>query len=144
MTDVEQIEAVLRSDVAEPSPAFAAELDGRVRDGFPKPPRRRPVWLRPALAGAAMLVVVAVVAISVTGGGERQVIGTSGARLAAPRDLSARQFSRAPAGAAVTISRRRVERDVQLTIAAPQDKLQQAADGVGTVAQSHHGFVSSS
>jgi hypothetical protein len=33
---------------------------------------------------------------------------------------------------------------VQLTIAAPHGKLQQAADGVGTVAESHRGFVLSS
>src|SRR3954447_137639 len=88
--DVEQIEAVLRSDPPEPSPAFAAELDRRVREGFPKPPRRRRVWLRPALAGAAVLVVVAVVAFSVVGGGDRQVTSSVHGDLTAPRDLSAR------------------------------------------------------
>ena len=145
MTDVEQIEAVLRSDVAEPSPAFAAELDRRVREGFPQPPRRRPAWLRPALAGAAVLVVVAVVAVSLIGNdGQRRTstaalkaAPTAGAAQAQPLAQQFRQFSGAS-------ELRKVERDVQLTIAAPQDKLQQAADGVGTVAESHHGFVSSS
>lgn len=143
--DVEQIEAVLRSDVAEPSPAFAAELERRVREGFPKPPRRRPAWLRPALAGAAVLIVVGVVAVSVIGdaGHRKSSAGSTeaAARLAPDSGLSAREFR---PGAALTTSSRRVERDVQLTIATPQDKLQQAADGVGTVAESHHGFVSSS
>jgi len=142
MTDVEQIEAVLRTDVAEPSPAFAAELDRRVREGFPKPPRRRRVWLRPALAGAAVLLVVAVVAVSVTGGdGQRTALRAPAMRAAPDAGVSAREVS---PGAALTVSSRRVERDVQLTIATPQDKLQQAADGVGTVAESHHGFVASS
>jgi hypothetical protein len=139
--DVEQIEAVLRSDVAEPSPAFAAELDRRVREGFPKPPRRRPVWLRPALAGAAVLIVVGVVAVS--------VIGEDQQRTASPAALRAEPTPSAAAGRAfkdfsLAPAARRVERDVQLTIATPQDKLQQTADGVGTVAESHHGFVSSS
>jgi Domain of unknown function (DUF4349) len=128
-----EIEEVLRSDVAEPSPAFAAELDRRVADGFPRPPRQRRVWVRPALAGAAVLIVVAVVAISLTGSdGMTRVTGTFHARLAPDPGVSA---AAAP---------RRVQRDVELTIAAPPDKLQQTADGVGTVAESHHGFVSSS
>src|SRR3954447_3722672 len=133
MTDVEQIEAVLRSDLPEPSPAFAAELDRQVREGFPKPPRRRPVWLRPALAGVAVLVVVAIVAISVVGGGDRRVTSSVHGDLASPRALSARSPLAASGVAASSV--RRVERDVQLTIAAPHDKLQEAADGVGTVAE---------
>src|SRR3954464_15246697 len=113
MTDVEQIEAVLRSDLPEPSPAFAAELDRQVRDGFPKPPRRRPVWLRPALAGAAVLVGVAVVAISTFGGSDRHVAATfhGSVRFAAP---DAALSTAAPL-------ERKVQRDVQLTIVAPQD-----------------------
>jgi hypothetical protein len=146
--ELEQLEAALRADAPEPSPAFAAELDRRVAERFPKPPRRRlslpSLW--PALAAATVLVVVAVVAISVLGGGaDRRVTATFHGNLE-PRDLSRRaaptanslqQFSAASSG-------RRVERDVQLTIAAARDKLQQAADGIGTVAESHRGFVLSS
>jgi Domain of unknown function (DUF4349) len=140
--EVEQIEEVLRSDVAEPSPAFAAELDRRVAAGFPKSPRPRPVWLRPALAGAAVLVVVAVVALSVVGDdGQRPGSTAAFKALPAPRTVGDAGAASAQLSAPAT---RRVERDVQLTIAAPQDKLQQTADGVGTVAESHHGFVYSS
>src|SRR3954447_10253404 len=142
MTDVEQIEEVLRSDLPEPSPAFAAELDRRVREGFPKPPRRRPVWLRPALAGAAVLVVIAVVALSVTGRSRDTTASLPAKPAPQMRDLSAGR--QASSNAVMATGERKVERDVQLTIATPQDKLQQAADGVGTVAESHHGFVSSS
>ena len=130
-----EIEEVLRTDVEEPSPAFAAELDRKVAEGFPRPPRRRPAWLRPALAGAAVLTVVAVVALSVTGGHD-EVSSPQAAHLA-------RESPSAALSAAAPLTRR-VERDVQLTIAAPHDKLQQTADGIGTVAESHHGFVSSS
>src|SRR3954469_3730689 len=142
MTDVEQIEAVLGSDLPEPSAAFAAELDRRVREGFPKPPRRRPVWLRPALAGAAVLVVIAVVALSVTGRSRDTTASLPAKPAPQMRDLSAGR--QASSNAVMPTGERKVERDVQLTIATPQDKLQQAADGVGTVAESHHGFVSSS
>src|SRR4051794_33363892 len=87
--DVEQIEEVLRTDVAEPSPAFAAEVDRRVAERFPKPARRRPQWLRPALAGAAALIVVAVVAISVIGNDGRHKSSRSGQAAAQlPRELS--------------------------------------------------------
>jgi hypothetical protein len=67
----------------------------------------------------------------------------------AQRSPDLQQFS---AGSAVTVTPsngalltgRRVERDVRLTLAAPHDKLQQAADGIGTVAEDHGGFVQSS
>lgn len=133
-----EIEEVLRTDVEEPSPAFAAELDRRVADGFPKPVHRR-AWLRPALAGAAALVVVAVVAVSVVGGGEHRVTSTFHAR---PKPPALQEFSSVQPTMALSV--RRVQRDVQLTIAAARDKLQQTADGIGTVAETHHGFVSSS
>src|SRR3954462_9838307 len=91
--ELEQREAALRAHAPEPSPAFAAELDRRVAEGFPKPPRRRRVSLPslwPALAAATVLVVVAVVAISVVGGGaDRRVTATFHGNLE-PRDLSRR------------------------------------------------------
>jgi hypothetical protein len=140
--EVAEIEAVLRSDVEEPSAAVAAELDQKVREGFPRPARRRPVWLRPALAGAAALIAVALVAISLTG--SREGVSTLHARQApVARDAAGRNFQNFSLSTAAPMVRR-VQRDVQLTIAAPPDELQQTADGVGTVAESHHGFVSSS
>jgi hypothetical protein len=52
-----------------------------------------------------------------------------------------------PSGAAPPVQNavsRHVERNAELTIAAPRGDLQKAADGVGTVAESHGGFVLSS
>jgi hypothetical protein len=98
------------------------------------------------LAGAAALVLVAVVAFG------------SLSHNGAPRATSAVEKSPASGGPVLTLiappgapsspsfadAGRRVERDAQLTISTPRDELQQAADGVGTVAQSHRGFVLSS
>ena len=140
--ELEQLEAALRADSPEPSAAFAAELDRRVAEGFPKPRRRRlsvpRLW--PALAAATTLIVVAVVSLSVLGGADERRPASS-AVLRAPSPLTASGASGSQLSVAVG---RRVERDVQLTIAAAHDKLQQAADGVGTVAESHRGFVLSS
>jgi Domain of unknown function (DUF4349) len=133
-----EIEEVLRSDVEEPSPPFAAELDRRVAEGFAKPVRRRPVWLRPALAAGAVVLVAAVAVIALRA---RQEDKISEAFKGARPSLLSRA---APADSAATVGARRVERDVQLTIAAPHDKLQQTADGIGTVAETHHGFVANS
>jgi hypothetical protein len=145
--EVAEIETVLRSDVEAPSPVFMAELDRRVAEGFPKPPRRRPVWLRPALAGAAALLVAAVVALSVASkDGHRRSV-TEAAKAPARQADDARSFNALAGSASQTtmdLSVRRVQRDVQLTIAAPQDKLQGTADRIGTVAESHRGFVASS
>src|SRR3954449_4653419 len=114
--ELEQLEAALRADAPEPSPAFAAELDRRVADGFPKPPRRRlslpSLW--PALAAATVLVVVAVVATSVLGGGSKSSETITSAVEKAPAP-TARSASGVQLSMAVG---RRVERDVQLTIAA--------------------------
>jgi hypothetical protein len=144
-----EIEEVLRTDVEEPSPAFAAELDRKVREGFPRPARRQLVWpkLWPALASAALLVVVAVVAISLTGNDGRRSASTTALKAEPSHDAvrnaragDLQQFSLSTAAPTV----RRVQRDVQLTIAADDGKLQQTADKVGTVAETHHGFVYSS
>jgi hypothetical protein len=129
-----EIEEVLRTDVAEPSPAFAAELDRRVAEGFPRPARQRRTWLRPAIAGAAVVLVLVVVGVVALGRQEDTV----------SHAFHGNMLLRAPADAAAPLTARRVERDVQLTIAATRDKLQQTADGIGTVAETHHGFVASS
>ena len=140
-----EIEEVLRTDVEEPSPAFAAELDRRVAEGFPKPAKQRRAWLRPAIAGAAVLIVVAVLAVSLVGNDGRHRSSTSGEAAAQlPRESAPANAMSSTQPLSGAVDARRVERDVQLTIAAARDKLQQTADGIGTVAETHHGFVYSS
>jgi hypothetical protein len=135
-----EIETVLRSDVEEPSPAFAAELDRLVAEGFPRPTRQGRRWLRPALAAASVILVLVVVGVVALGRQEDKVSHAFHGALQ-ERDMAA---ARAAPDAANAVAVRRVERDVQLTIAAAHDKLQQTADGIGTVAETHHGFVLSS
>src|SRR4051812_24435300 len=69
--ELQELALALRADSPEPEPAFTAQMEERVRDGFPKPQRQgtsayarlRRLWI-PSLAAATALIVVAVVAIS--------------------------------------------------------------------------------
>jgi hypothetical protein len=142
--ELQELALALRADSPEPGPAFATAMDRRMAEGFGKPRRAKwslPTFFMPALAGAAVLILVAVVAISSIGGKD----GDSGSVAAVevqPTVDSGRDL--APAignGSALTAAGRHVERSVDLTISTPGDKLQEAADGVGTVAESHRGFV---
>jgi hypothetical protein len=154
--ELQELALALRADSPEPRPEFARDLDRRVSDGFGKPPRAgwtlpaalRRGWM-PALAGAAALVLVAVVALSSLGGGDGQ--GGKPIAASAPKTVtepSPRGFGTmdqiAPPEASTLATARRVERSAQITISTSRDKLQDAADSVGTVAQSHGGFVLSS
>jgi hypothetical protein len=153
--ELQELALALRADSPEPEPRFARELDARVGDGFRKPRRARlpfPGALRrgwmPALAGAAALVAVAVAAVNLVGGGGGS---SSSERLSSQKAVAPASTSpyapyalTMPPGTAATASARRVERSAQITLSAPKDKLQAAADGVGTVAERHGGFVLSS
>jgi Domain of unknown function (DUF4349) len=154
-TELARIEAILTADSPQPSPAFTAEMDQRVREGFPKPKRQgqgagayarlRRLWI-PSLAAATALIVVAVVALSSIGGEDRVTSAFhagQASKNAGPAVDGLQSFSNTGPAPAADLARR-VERSVELTIATPHDDLQKAADGVGTVAESHGGFVLSS
>src|SRR6478672_13195643 len=66
--ELQELALALQADSPEPRPAFAAQLDRRVADGFPKPRRALPRFVLPTLAAATAAVVVAVVALSSSGG----------------------------------------------------------------------------
>jgi hypothetical protein len=142
--ELQELALALRAESPEPRPEFARTLERRVEEGFAKPPRERArlrrLWV-PAFAGAAVLILVAIVAISSLGGDSRQVAKTPSVPIvtadrAAPSSPSLAPFTQTLA--------RHVERNAQLTISTSRDKIQTAADGVGTVAESHNGFVLSS
>lgn len=135
--ELQQLALALRAVSPEPEPRFAAELDRRVAAGFRKP-RSRPAVLRrwkPALAGsvALLLVVVAVTGLL----GSKNSSSTNSALHTA--EAPGLERLAPPAGAAS--EGRRVERSARITLSTPADKLQGAADSVGTVAESHRGFV---
>src|SRR4051794_24182319 len=152
--ELQELALALRTDSPEPAPAFAAELDRRVAAGFPKPRSKRgrlalPSFWIPALAAASLLIVAVVVGLSSLGGSDGTGEGTTvAAEQAAPKGASGvgpqlNNFSGgsgAP-GAPATATSRHVVRSVELTIAAPHDQFQQTADSIGTVAESHGGFV---
>src|SRR4051794_36027259 len=157
----QELALALRADSPEPAPAFAAELDRRVAAGFPKPKSKRgrlalPSFWIPALAAASLLIVAVVVGVSSLGGSDGNAGNTiAGAEQSAPKGVAPGSPSSDPAGpplsglsgapgAQQTLSSRHVVRSVELTIAATHDKFQQAADGIGTVAERHRGFVLSS
>jgi hypothetical protein len=149
--ELQELALALRADAPEPAPAFATAMDRRVAEGFGKPRRARlslPSFFMPAFAGAAVLIVVAVVAISSIGGGgdgkpgsvasSGEPAGDTTSKLASPSQSSS------PGASSLVAGGRHVVRSVELTISTTGDKLQAAADGVGTVAESHGGFVLSS
>src|SRR3954454_1928307 len=79
--ELQQLALALRADSPEPRPEFSHELGKRVAGGFGKParaPRRRlqRLWV-PAFAGAAVLIVVAVIALGSLGGGGEQTASTA-------------------------------------------------------------------
>jgi uncharacterized protein DUF4349 len=161
---------LLRDDRPEPTPAFTNRLDRRVADGFPARPRRRRQWLHNAFPVLAVAAIVAVIAIplgfaisgsdvggddagsvsslgrddSGGGGGGSAGGGSSGAGNASgtaesqaspvtPRETALTAGDRA--------SRRKVQRSVDITLAAPRRDIDRVAAGVGDVAADLGGFV---
>jgi hypothetical protein len=151
--ELQELALALRADSPDPAPAFAAELDRRVAAGFPKPKRTRgrlalPSFWIPALGAASLIVVALVVALASGGGGsDRSSNGTVAAVEQPSKDvagappISNLSGGSGGSGAPALASSRHVERSVELTITTAHDKLQEAADGVGTIAESHGGFV---
>jgi hypothetical protein len=152
--ELQQLALALRADSPEPGAEFAHELGERVRDGFGAAPRAaragsrarlRRLWI-PAFAGAVALIVVAVVAFGALGGHDAETTSSAVLEKSPPPSSDSGNFSliappSSSSGPSLANAGRRVERGAQLTISTPRDKLQAAADGVGTVAESHRGFV---
>ena len=149
-TDAE-IASVLEADMPEPDPAFEAELRKLVRDGFPRK-RRLPAFKlnRPLVAAAATMVLAVAVAVPLLSGGDDERLtptsrgGGEGpsSRQAAPESGST-ALSAPPTDDdfAPKAPVRRIERSAALTLAAPADEIDRAADGIATVTDRYGGFV---
>jgi hypothetical protein len=147
---------LLRDDRPQPAPTWATHLDRRVGAGFPaRPkPRRQWVWLRqaaPVLALCAVIVpIVALAALnsggsddsaSTVGGGGSSASSSAGEQAAPAEPLS--QDGRVAPGS-LTAPNRKVERDVQITLAAPRRQIDSVATQIGGITADLGGFVARS
>jgi Domain of unknown function (DUF4349) len=156
--ELAELALLLRDDKPQPSPAWALQLDRRVRDGFPAPPRRRAVWLRkavPAVAVAAVVLpfAVAVALIEPAGDGDEAGGGESATQAAEPATADqgsfeqSRRDSQSRAGgdpASDGRSNRAQQRSASLTLAAPRLDLDRVASQVSDVTADLGGFVAAS
>jgi hypothetical protein len=138
--ELQELALAIQADSPKPTPVFTQRMERRLSDGFPKPKRALPRFLLPTLAAATAVIAVAVIAIS-SGGGNGEHATSVASKT--PTDRGGEALSAAPFrdAAPATATDRKVERSVELTISTTKDKLQDAADGVGTVAEDHGGFV---
>jgi hypothetical protein len=161
---------LLRDDRPEPTPAFTNRLDRRVESGFPARPKQRPQWIRNAFPVLAVAAIVAMIAIPIGlsvdgnvggdggdastassdtgGGGGSSAGGGSGEAAVKPEADTAAGGGRSEAAPATPLSRdstvagrRKVQRSVDITLAAPRRDVDSVATGVGDVASDLGGFV---
>lgn len=189
--ELQELALALRADAPRPREEFAAGLEARRAQGFPRrsraagsarrlraataargrtgatqprrsrdPARRLPL---PALAAAASLLAALVVGVALLGGGGTTgtsgsggVAGSTGAGAGrsaegsgALSDLQTRdgtEDSTAPerpegGGIAADEPDRKVERRAELTLAAPEERLDRVAERIVAVTERHRGFV---
>jgi hypothetical protein len=146
--ELQELALALSAATPAPDDDFAARLDRRVRAGFPRERRsfgllRRPPV--PVLGGAAAALLAGIVAVSLYAGGddgsEPKPLTTRELPAESPR-TAAPEIVPPPGGDVVPGRReRRIERSAQLRLAASGDRLEDVADGIGTVVQRHKGFV---
>jgi Domain of unknown function (DUF4349) len=162
--ELAELALLLRDDRPEPTPAFVNRLDRRMQAGFPARPRPRRQWIRNAFPVLAVTALVAAIAVPIglsidssgggddagsvsnsseTGGGGSSAgsaggsgdsaAGTSQAAPVTPREAAPSSNDRA--------SRRKVQRSVDITLAAPRRDVDRVATEVGDVAADLGGFV---
>src|SRR5689334_20391829 len=137
---VEQLTEALRAETPQADPAFAAALDERVAQRFPRRrrmPRPRTLAIGGGLVTAAAAVAAAIAIVSPSGTPETGASSAAPAQHEPPLTLMAPQTG----GALAQGQARRVERSAELTLAAPDDRLQDVAGDVVSVTGRHHGFV---
>jgi Domain of unknown function (DUF4349) len=156
--ELQELALVLAADISEPAPAFTRELDARVRDGFPRRRRLPRIALRrppmPVLAAAASALVALAVVVSLTGKDSPDSVNNtslsgpaSDAQQATPKSAAPSDTIEAvpPVGGGSGFEpgadRRRIERSASITLAAPEDKLDDVADDVAAITDRRDGFV---
>lgn len=165
--------ADVRDAAPRPTPAFLAELDARVREGFPPrddaPPVRAPRRHRRLLLGAGGIAVAGVLAVAVVGvvgqnrattsstsGGdavmeavppatpEQQERAAAESAAGADTSAAAPKASAAPSTELPGRTQREVERSATLDLTVPEDEVQKTADEVVRATDRVGGIVQSS
>ncbi len=165
--------ADVRDAAPRPTPAFLAELDARVREGFPPrddaPPVRAPRRRRRLLLGAGGIAVAGVLAVAVVGvvgqngattsstsGGdavleavppatpEQQERAAAESAAGADTSAAAPKASAAPSTELPGRTQREVERSATLDLTVPEDEVQKTADEVVRATDRVGGIVQSS
>jgi len=165
--ELQDLALALEAESELPDEGFARELGGRVAAGFPRGERRRRPSFPPFLRGralaligaAASLLVVIGVALSVSGDrNESRQLPAADAELTEPGPPSGQEKRALEDGAAAQMApgdssgggrgrvapgepQRRIERAAELTLAAPEARLDRVADQIVGVTDRHRGFV---
>jgi hypothetical protein len=165
--EVQELALALRAESPAPDPEFAAWLEDRVEAGFPRRravrvPRPRTLALGGALAAAAAVVVA--VAVGTGGQSPAPTVATQPAQApsvqepapSADSELRKNASIADTVGSSARVPRspllvqppnlfdangRLVQRSAEITLAAPEKRLSDVADGVIAVTGRHHGFV---
>jgi len=160
LRELEDLALALRELAPAPPPSLQETLDRRVAEGFS---RRRGVGARrllspPALAGALSLLLALVIAVPLLTGGpgsgpltvapttDDEPSGMSREAVPANPRASGEESTTSGSGGAFAPGRRerRVERTGSLTLAAPDERIEQVADDIVRIVDRHRGIVLSS
>ncbi len=139
------LEDVLEEITPTPDPDFVADMESRMRRGFPRARKWRLPALgpRPVIALAASLMLAVLVAVSLTGGDDETSGPPQTAMEAAAPAVEDRAFAPSGGGEAIAPGTevRRIERSAQLTLASDPDEFDRIADAIFRIADSRDGFV---
>jgi hypothetical protein len=161
--ELAELALLLRDDRPQPAPAWATHLDRRVEAGFPARPKTRRDWgwLRvaaPVLAVFAILVpIVGLATLSGGGSDDSGSAGSSSGGSSSAGSSSAGSAESTAGDEAAPITRqaapppisdavrdRRVQRGVQMTLAAPRREIDGVSTQIGDIASDLGGFVARS
>ena len=152
------LEDVLEEITPAPDPDFVADMEWRMRRGFPPRQKRRlPSFAaRPVIAVAASMLLAVLVAVSLTSGGggedpaspqplvEELGVGAAAESTALAPDTTVDRSFAPPTGGgniAPGAEVRRIERSAALTLASDADEFDRLADAIFRTADRRNGFV---
>jgi hypothetical protein len=153
--ELAELALLLRDDRPQPTLAFTTHLDRRVEAGFPARPKKKRDWhwLRQAVPVVALVAIIAPIvvlgALNSDGGGDSgSSAGSSGGSSAGDASTVTERSERAPRLAAPpnadSVRARKVQRAVQMTLAAPRRQIDGVATQIGDITADVGGFVAQS